>query len=55
MKWHKRTILTAFVALALAGINLASAEAAESNAKSILKTMSDYISSQKTIALAVAS
>ncbi len=52
MKWHKRTILAALVALTLAGINLASTEAAESNPKSILKTMCDYISSQKTIELA---
>jgi hypothetical protein len=52
MKWPKRTILAALFSLPLAGLSLVSAEATESDPKSILKTMSDYISSQKTIELA---
>ena len=51
MKLRKLTLLAALIALVLTGTSLAAAQAKDSDAKSILKSMADYVSSQKTIEL----
>jgi hypothetical protein len=51
MRLPKRTILATLLTLTFAGVTLAAPQAPESDAKSILKTMSDYVASQKTIEL----
>jgi hypothetical protein len=51
MKPHRLIILAALLVLTLAGGSQAASKAPESDAKLILKAMSDYISSQNTIEL----
>jgi len=51
MKRLKFTLFAAIITLALIRVGIATAQAQESDAKSVLKAMSDYVSSQKTIEL----